>query len=436
MLIEFKVGNFRSFKEIVTLSMVASADKERLETNTFPVDKKLRLIKSAAIYGANASGKSNLFKAMKFMRDWVLKSSAKSSTEEIPVEQFRLSTETENQPSTFEVVFLIDNIRYRYGFQVDRERVHNEWLYFVPSSREATLFTREGDNIHIGSRFKEGRGLDGKTRPNALFLSVVDQFNGEVSRKILKWFQGLKVISGTSEKTYRFFSVEKLDDEEYKQFITDFLKVADLGIEELVKEPRAVEDDEFHATLAKKLFKRSSAPNVSDKGAGDIEIKNINKIEISTVHKKFDENNMPVAEEKFQLQNESAGTQALFAFAAPIYQTLKEGHILVIDELTSKLHPLLTRALIEFFHQYKCKNGDNEAVQGQLIFAGHDTNVLTNLFFRRDQIWFTQKDEYGSTDLYSLEEYQVRKDASYNKDYIMGKYGGIPFIGNIDSLFK
>ena len=423
MLVEFKVGNFRSFKDLVTLSMVASADKEHLETNTIKVDDKLRLIKSSALYGANASGKSNLFNAMAFMKNFILTSSKESlSPEKIPVEPYRLSSETEKLPSSFEMVFILDNIRYRYGFQVDRNHVYNEWLFFVPGSREAKLFIREKDKIEIGSYFKEGKGLESKTRSNALFLSVVDQFNGERSRKILEWFNHCKIFSGLEDMRYEGYpsSILDEDDKEFKEFMLKFSKVADMGIKELGVVSTPILPEEI-------LDVESFA--ISNEG-------DLMEVEIHTIHQKYDGNNKPVSHEKFSMsKHESAGTQAFFAFSGPLYDVLRNGKVLVIDELTSKLHPLLTRAIVELFHHHNVGKDSSSISKAQLLFASHDTSILTNQLFRRDQLWFTQKSECGATDLYSLEEYRVRKDASFNKDYMLGKYGAIPFIGDIDSLF-
>ncbi|MGE5341850.1 MAG: AAA family ATPase [Candidatus Omnitrophota bacterium] len=394
MLIEFKVGNFRSFKDVVTLSMVASSDPEHLKTHTVEINDRLRLLRSAAIYGANAGGKSNLFKAMNFMRDFVLNSSKESQfTEPINVESFRLSTETENKPSVFEILFLVDDIRYRYGFEADNECVHHEWLYVVPKTREVTLFTREKNKIKLGSTFKEGKGLESRTRENALFLSVVAQFNGSTARKILEWFYNLRIVSDMDANEYRSFTLSKLNDSEYKKFTEKFLKSAGLGIKE-------------------------------------IRIKHRREIEIHTVHQKYDANNQPASDEMFNLaDNESGGTLMLFGLSALLYDTVKNGKILVIDELTSRLHPLITEAIIGAFHDYRI------ASRSQLLFISHDITIFTNRLFRRDQLWFTQKDKYGATDLYSLEEYALHEGASFNKDYVMGKYGGIPRIENIESLF-
>lgn len=413
MLIEFKVGNFLSFKDIVTLSMVASSDREHLETNTIPVNDKLRLLKSAVLYGANASGKSNLIKAIDFMRNFILSSSKEISTDKIKkVEEFRLSTETEKTPSSFEITFQLDKIRYRYGFQVDRERVHNEWLYYVPTIREALLFIREKDKIHLGSGFKEGRGLERKTRENALFLSVVDQFNGQTAKQILKWFDDLFVTLNIQEDS---MSSLYLKQKEFRDYVLNLLKVADLGLKSIK-----------WVDIGEALRKRAKEGRIYSQASSR-----------QTIHQKYGEDNEPVSDVEFDLSvHESAGTQALFELAGPIYDALKNNLVLFIDELTSKLHPLLIQALIEIFNHYKPGKESKPNSKGQLIFACHDTSILTNQFFRRDQIWFTQKNEYGATELYSLDEYKVRKDALFKKDYIMGKYGAIPFIGDIESLFE
>jgi AAA15 family ATPase/GTPase len=428
MLIEFRVGNFLSFRDIAALSMVASPDKEHIDTHTVKINDKLRLLRSVAVYGANASGKTNLFKAMDFMRDFILNSSKESlSDEKILVEKFRLSSVTETEPSTFELVFIIDGMRYRYGFQADHERVHNEWLFYVPTIREATLFVREKDVIKLGAGFKEGKGLEEKTRPNALFLSVVDQFNGETAKKILKWVRNLSVVSALDDSEHELLTISSLADKEFKEFALKLLKVSDIGIKDIRKKAIPLTEDDLPAELPARYRKKLHSKFVE---AG------VEAYEINLVHQKYDADKKPVSDEAFRLESqESAGTRALFAFSAPIYYTLKNNRILVIDELTSKLHPLLTRALVEIFHQYNSGKDKDSLSRAQLIFASHDTNMLSKRFFRRDQVWFTQKDECGASDLYSLEEFRIRKDASFNKDYIMGKYGAIPFIGDIDSLF-
>lgn len=423
MLVEFKVGNYRSFKDMVTFSMVASADKEYEDTHTIPVNEKLRLLRSTALYGANASGKSNLFKAMKFMRLLVIHSAKdKQAGEPIPVHRFRFSTETGDEAATFEMIFIIDGIRYRYGFQLDEERIHSEWLYYTPTIREATLFVREKGEINVGSRFREGKGVEGMTRPNALFVSVVAQFNGKISGAVLEWFKNLEIISDTESEVVNSNTLLELDNKEIKDFTEKLLTVADTGIKGVEKR---------NVTLDAKNFPMEIPTRLVELLAGLKKKGHLLDVEIRTIHAKYNRDKQEVGTETLSLINdESSGTNALFALSAPIHDVLKKSGVLVIDELTSKLHPLLTRAVLNMFHQHPSESN------AQLIFSGHDTSILTNQYFRRDQVWFTQKDRYGVTDLYSLDDYRVRKDASFNKDYMMGKYGAIPFVGDIDSLFK
>jgi AAA15 family ATPase/GTPase len=403
MLIEFSVGNYRSFKEPVTLSMVAAklrAKDKELENNLFPLTDSISLLKSAVIYGANASGKSNLVQAIDFMRRFVVGSSRDSQVaESINVDSFKLSSDTENEPSYFEVIFFLEGMRYRYGFEADTQKIHSEWLYRVPNKRETSLFIREGDEFKLSSVFKEGKGLTDKTRDNALFLWVVAQFNGPIARSILAWFRKLGVISGLSDEGYRGFTIERIQDGTLKDSIISFVKRMDVGISDIGLRP-----DEI---LSHYVYP-----------------------DITTLHKKYGGDGVFVSETSFDLDvNESEGTKKLFYLAGPLLYTLQEGRRLVIDELDARFHPLITSFIIKLFHS-EATNPNN----AQLIFATHDTNFLSNKIFRRDQIWFTEKDRYGATDLYSLAEIKARNDALYEKDYIAGKYGAIPFIGGLQHL--
>jgi len=422
MLIQFRVGNFLSFKDPITFSMVASRIKEHESSNVFLLNKRLKVLKSAVIYGANASGKSNLFKAMAFMKKFVLTSS--QASEQIKVTNFRLSTDTENAPSLFEIVFVHEGIRYRYGFQVDKKEVRGEWLYYAPKRQEAKLFTRDGTTFEIGSYYKEGRGLVEKTRNNALFLSIVAQFNGQISLRITDWFKKFNIISGLNDTRYLGYTIDQVHNDEVRGEILKFLKIADLGIEDI-----NIEEEKLNLeTLPKDMPEALKAKLLSADQVLDVKIK--------SVHKKFDQDKKASTFEKFEFgREESEGTKKLFAISAPLLDTIKNGKIMVIDEFDSRLHPTITEFLVRLF------NSSENRKNAQLIFACHDTNLIKRDIFRRDQIWFTEKDQYGATDLYSLVEYimdkgKVRNDASYGKDYILGKYGAIPFVSNPKLLFK
>ncbi|MBD2454680.1 ATP-binding protein [Nostoc sp. FACHB-87] len=425
MLIEFSVGNYRSFKDKVTFSMVAAnivaKDKQLDDNNIFAVDDELKLLKSAAIYGANASGKSNLAKAMNFMKWFMINSSKETqSTEKIRVEPFRLSTETETQPSLFEIVFLLNNKKYRYGFEANQERVVSEWLFYVPNKRETRLFERVNngntDKINLSKTFK-GEGIHPKTRRNALFLSVAAQFNVKIAEKILYWLtRELQIISGLNDKLYLNYTLSRLsemiDNDETEVF--RLIKKLDLGIQEIIVEEKNKE--------LRQAFSRENFP-----------VQDIPKLDliIKTLHTKFDKQGNYVSAELFDLNHqESEGTKKIVAIAGHLVDTLKDGKTLIFDEFDARLHPLISKAIVTLFN-----SNETNYHNAQLIFMTHDTNLLTNKLFRRDQIWFTEKNKYGATDLYSLVEYKIRNDASFESDYIKGRYGAIPFIGDLSQIF-
>jgi len=401
MLLEFTVGNYRSFKNKKTLSLEASSITE-FEDNLI-VEDKYKLLKSVVIYGANSSGKSNLLNALKAMRNIVTQSASTSSTSEIDVMPFLLNIETEKQPSLFEVVFLIKNIRYRYGFEVDREKVHSEWLYELKKIKETELFLRLGEGIDISKRFDEGTGVEQKTRKNALFLATVDQFNGDISKQIMKWFQDQVMLSGLDHVFDRNLTMKYLRLDSIKKMMQNFINDFNFGFHQL-----QINEDEK---------------------SGDNSVR--------TTHKKFDQNGLEVGNVEFLMNiHESSGTNKLFDMAGWIWVGLFLGRVVVIDELDAKLHPLITQTIVKLFNSRE-KNPKG----AQLIFATHDTNLLSCGQFRRDQIYFAEKNQFEATDIFSLVEYKdendvgVRKDKKFEKDYIQGRYGAIPFVGDFSSLF-
>ncbi|MEH2157698.1 AAA family ATPase [Nostoc sp.] len=423
MLIEFSVGNYRSFKEQVTFSMVAAnlvaKDKKLDENNVFEIENDLKLLKSAAIYGANASGKSNLATALGFMRWFMINSSKETqSTEKIGVERFKLSTETEAQPSFFEIVFLMNDKRYRYGFEATLDKVVSEWLFYVPKLKETKLFERKLDKISVSKTYKADR-IQQKTRQNALFLSVSAQFNVQIAEKILDWLANrVALISALNDRGYRGYTVSCLMDNENKDEIFQLLKKLDLGFSDL-----KVEESEITADSLPKELPDELKNLILKNGEGKLS-------SVQTMHQKFDGKGNLVSTEIFDLDDqESEGTKKVFSLAGPLVDTLKNGNILIIDEFDARIHPLISRAIVELFN-----SNETNANNAQLIFMTHDTNLLNNKLFRRDQIWFTEKNRYGATDLYSLAEYKIPDDASFESDYIQGRYGAIPYIGNLNHL--
>jgi len=423
MLIGFSVGNFLSFKEVKNFSMIKASITELDESHTFTEDKNLSLLKSAVIYGANASGKTNLIDAMRFMRLFIFTSSKESQAlQKIPVTRFKLNSEMDTKPTYFEILFLHNNKKYRYGFELDTEIVHKEWLFYIPQgkNKEVRLFFRDKQTINLGPEFNEGSLLvtQDKIRPNSLLVSVSAQFNGPIAAEILEWFGKFHAISGLHDHIE--FTIDKFADGTYKDEILQFITIVD--IEDLIVDKKEITTDMLPPNMPKSIKNRLIAD-------GDRIIK--------TKHKKYDEHKNFIGEEIFRLEEESKGTRKFLGLSGPIIDTLKKGQVLIIDELDSSLHPVLTQKIVHLFH-----SNTTNVKNAQLIFTTQDTNFLSKKFFRRDQIWFTEKDRYGATDIYSLVEFKtktgrkIRKDASYGKDYIAGKYGAIPFVVNTDPIFE
>ena len=451
MLIQFSVANYRSFRDEVTFSMLASSLKakhpELNKKNLFAAHGGVNLLTSAAIYGANASGKSNLIAAMSFMRHFVIHSAnvkEEGDAEGIEVEPFRLSTETDTEPSFFEVVFIAKEQRYRYGFEVTAERVEAEWLYVAPKARESKLFEREGDKITLGEKFKsEGRDLAERTRPIALFLSVCAQFKGKIAEEVLDWFRSLGITTGLMDRdnSMRTFTERMFRDKDSAKAIDTLLTQLDLGIEAIQVEKMIIPtpnlqplpDDapEELRRLHNEARKLEAALESVQEALGEIaDFSSGEREVVRTVHRKVGDGDQSNMEELFDLdEHESEGTKKLFSLSGPLVDTLKRGDVLIIDELDARLHPLLTKEIVSLFND-PVRNSKH----AQLVFATQDTNLLDNHVLRRDQIWFVEKDRQGASYLYSLAEFKVRNDATYEKDYILGRYGAIPFLGGMRHL--
>lgn len=406
MLIQFSVRNFRTFKEKATLSLIASNyDKDTRETDNIVNDSKLnlRILKSAVIFGANASGKSRFIEALMFMRSFAISSNKMLIRTKIPVESFKLNEDTENAPSEFEVIFSIKRVIYRYGFEVDKEQVVSEWLFHKPKSKEIKLFYREYQkfdihpkNFPIGATLAKGELI----KDNTLMLSAAAAFNDNTSVNIIDWFYLLEVISGSKEYKFQENSIDKIKNDEEKNMLLDYLKKADLGIVDL----KLSENDSGESKDQPIYFVRNKFTNG-------------NKIGTSLLYLNWDE---------------SEGTKKYFYLLGPIIDAIETGSVLVVDELDSKIHPNLVEKIVSLFNSREL-NPQN----AQLIFNTHDTNLLSSGLFRRDQVWFTEKDKYGEAKLYSLADFksdEVRKSEPFEENYIRGKYGAVPYLGFFDNI--
>ena len=418
MLIEFHVSNFRSFYEEQTLSLVAGNLTE-LPENVFEAcgPEGFRLLRSAAVYGPNASGKSNLVKAAHFFSDFVRKSSEQHSNEEsLRPPPFRLSQKAQKQESTFEVQFLLDGVRYQYGFSLGQQRVREEWLYAFPKSRPQKWFHRErgsADEVDIrfgSSLLGEKQRLREFTRKDTLFLTVAAKWNHAQLTPVSDWItNNLRHIYPHDEFGIRTYTTERLrDDRVFREWAVNLLGAADLGIEGITVRAISPSDVPQFASIPKKLQESISA--------GDVLVPVFS-------HRSMSEN----VETSFAFGDESDGTQRLYDLLGPWWDSLEHGYTLFVDELDASMHPLLIRRLVQSFNDPAInRNG------AQLIFTTHDTSLLTETVLRRDQVWFTEKSADGSTRLYSLHDYRPRKGEALERGYLSGRYGAIPDLSELE----
>ena len=426
MLLEFKIKNFLSIKDEICLDLKATNINDFGDTNLIRTER-FNILKGAVIYGANSSGKTNLIKAMSTMRRVVFQSFEKSSTSDLNIEPFLLDTISENEPSFFEVTFLLNNIKYRYGFELTNSEVKAEWLMEAKKIVEKYLFVRKDDAIDVNPQYKEAKDLEEKTRDNALFLAVIDQFNGKLAKQIMMWFNNFITISGLSHERYKAVTFHMLGKKESKHVLQSFYNNLDLGFDDVEIKKKDFHTNDIPGDISKHIVKQL---------VSNLEGKKI--VDVKTLHKKRNPSDNSFTDVEFDMLNqESSGTNKVFNVSGPIFDVLTNGGVLVIDELDASLHPLLTLSITRLFNSI-----EHNQKNAQLIFSTHDTNLFSYGKFRRDQIYFVEKDKNFSSDLYSLVEYKgdggisVRQDRKFEKDYIQGKYGAIPFIGNVSHTIK
>jgi energy-coupling factor transporter ATP-binding protein EcfA2 len=418
MLIRFTVENYRSFHEPMTLDMTAT----RL-TSPYPeldsgavqdLSPRLRLLKAAAIYGANASGKSNLVKAVSVFKGIVQKSAAEMPPGPgLPYEPFRLLEGADRNPSQFEIELYHDGVRYRYGFAFDKERIHREWLYRTVR-REAALFTRDGQNIAVHASFAEGREFIARTRPAALFLSVVALFNGALAQKVVGAINSINVISGLDDVPAGSFSLDVLRDRSWRDRIAQFVASMDTAVQALSIDERDVGELLANAPENVRALARL--------------IKAEKAVRFMTAHRVRNGDGRTTGSWHFDLdEEESAGTAWLVMVAPPMLDTLDHGKTLVVDEFDARLHPRITKHVVRLFN-----SAQTNPRGAQLIVATHGVHLLARGTLRRDQVWFVEKDRLEQSRLYSLAEFKTRKQDVFDRQYLLGRYGAVPVLTGIE----
>ena len=414
MLLEFSVSNYRSILGRQTLSLIASSSHDLENSHVYaPGGKQPRVVRSAVIYGPNAAGKSNLMQAAGFAQAFIISSAQLQEGQPINVTPFALSRKSIAEPSEFEFLFVEDGLRYHYGFALTPERVVKEWLVAYPKGKQR-WFEREynakegkyvwtlGDNLR-GERSQRHTWRD-STRSNALFLSTAVQLNSDQLRPVFSWFQNKLGVITFANNVNRLLSTELLRDPERKHLLDQFIRAADVGIEQLeYREERAQPGTVININLGTPGFPASTSFPLLG--------------QVLASHKFIDGEGTTQLNFDFA---ESDGTKKLFEYAGAWIKALNDGATLLVDELDRSLHPLMTRFLVQLFHD------PNRSARGaQLVYTTHDTTLLDAKLLRRDQVWFVEKDEHSSTHLYPLLEYSPRTDEALERGYLKGRYGAI-----------
>ncbi len=434
MLIEnFSFGNFRSFKDIQSLNMnaadIVSENEEVDKNNVIHSNSFDSLLKSKAIYGANASGKSNIVKAF-FVFVAIVKNSVKNDRILLLSENFKLSTLSKDEPTFFQLIFIINNKSYRYGFEIMKQEVISEWLFVIEKGEETTSFIREKqeiialDKINFEEGYKLlnvlGEGQENQVyRNNALFLSTLVALGfGKISKLLVETISSFIIVEGVAEEDAFYRAKNLLKDKTIKEYTTELLKNADIGLQNL------------SLIKIKPIDQLNGLTNENlDSNFISFVEENEGRELVLSSRKLYDQNDKVVETINFNFEtSESEGTKKIFELSPLIYLSIKKGIPLIINEFDARFHPLLTKKIVELFN-----STENNAAQ--LIFVTHDTNLLSNQLLRTDQIDFVEKDKFGASHLYTLVELEgVTGSDSFESDYIRGKYGAIPFLGDFNKL--
>ncbi|MGL5085926.1 MAG: AAA family ATPase [Clostridium sp.] len=406
MLIQFNFKNYKAFKFDTSLDMTATSLKEH-QYNLININNE-KLLKIAAIYGANASGKSTVIEAFGFMNKFV-RNSFKYSTSniDIPLKRYAFDKNSRQEPSEFEIFIKIKEVEYQYGFILDNKKIIEEWLYIRDFSNKRatkyqTLYEREGKNISCSTKLKDAKSLSSITEDNTLFLSICSNAKIPYVKDVMEWFNNISIVDMGDCEVEGLITrgvSSSIEDLNYQKELVRFLNAIDINIVNLKVEKLNIE------------------------GEAD-------RYRIYSYHKVQGCDELVA----IPFNEESSGTQKMFSLYKLFKNSLELGMPIFIDELDAKLHPLLMKYVLSMFHSEEInKNG------AQLIYTAHDEFTLNKEIFRRDQIWFVDKDIDSISSLYSLAEYKlgdkkVRNDASYNKDYLAGKYGAIPILNSFDVI--
>ena len=424
MLIEFKCTNFRSIREEQTFSLVAKNSDKNLPCcvieHDLPGLSGVKYLKGAAIYGANASGKTNVLEAIEYLSDFVRYSATKINPgDKTGAEPFKLDKESASKPSKFEITFVAEGVRYLFGFSATPQRIVEEYLVAYPKGVPQRWYQRtyNADKQKYewskpSTAFKEDKSLQEKTRENSLFLSVGPQFNHTLLTKVFNWFKdNLHFINLSAE--WRFgptFTAKQFTNQKYYSKLLNLLRSADIGVTDAKIKEKEITEEEI-----KKLFSTSLLADMEKNN----QPKPKKQIEINLFHK--GEGIEPVVLDF--VSEESAGTRRFFALIGHWIDIIEKGYTVFVDEIETSLHPKLVKEILKLLFCDK-----NNLKGAQIVFTTHNPTLLDGDLMRRDQVWFTEKLPSGATRLYPLTDYQPRNGEALAKGYLAGRYGAVPFI--------
>lgn len=434
MVIDFSFANFRSFKDKTEFALKADSFKSKID-NTFEVEfnsgNSISLLKTAVVYGANASGKSNFIKAF-LAFTWLIQNSHKFELDKQQIncyEPFELDVNTQNSPVNFKISFIIDAVKYDYEISFDKQKIVFEKLDFFPKGQVSNLFERvlskdsDFDTIELGKNLVDKR-IPKKIFKNQLYLSKfgVDIPHDQLT-SIYRYLASIGVWNASDKRTISDLSktisslISQPENEKFKNRLSKLIRISDTKIESISSKELKRENFKLPEELPEEIVDKFYESN---------------KIRTFSYHKVFDGKNEVGTKEFDFNRKESTGTIVLFALGGKILQTLESGGVIVFDELDNSLHPKLCKFLIRLFNS-KISNPKN----AQLIFATHEVTLLDKDVFRKDQIWFAQKNKFGCSELYCANEFEdVRDNTNFELWYRTGKFGGNPKIKEIEFIYE
>ena len=422
-LVAFKAENVRSFRDRVEFSLMATGLAE--ERFVRPVEWReggspIGVLAVAGVFGANGSGKSNLLKVMDDMRSHVLHSFRQGDLEgRIPRRPFVLDQEARNRPSRFEIDLILEGVRHEYGFVINDEQVVEEWAYHYPKGRAALIFRRAGDEVEAGSiERQKTRAVQELIRSNALFLSTAASAKHGALLPLYQWFSRNLILAEADSRPWRqALTTQMLSEDHHRDRVLALLQAADLGVTSAQKrEPDPIIQERFRRAV--RILQGIEEEPESDEGP------TFEELGVELVHR-----GTGGEEVLLQAEDESLGTRVWFGLIGPVVQALESGSVFLADELDASLHPALVTELVRLF-----QDSETNPRRAQLVFNSHDPTLLGDSvgvrLLGRDQIWFTEKNNDGSTRLYPLVDLDPRKQEAIGKRYLDGRYGATPILSH------